>query len=305
MKIWLQRTRWTLLFLCVSVMFTSTSAERTVVNSVVGTSLTFPTWVPLSGSIQYEGRTIGQVLNKVIDTDTVERFKNRLHWDIQTGLFTLTDLNTGDSGAYTVESLKDPYVKVEYQLEVYETVSVPNVTATHSSPDKNLCSLLCSVRNVRGLSLFWYKGNVKINHTGNSSLNAIVYLPLEIENSDNDSFTCVASNPISNKTTTVNITTHCLHSPAGEDRTHYIVGAVLSTVFVVAAVVVAVFLRRRRWIKESSHYTEDPSATEGPQGEVQYSVITHRTDSQAHIHESFPEESHRLTTIYDQIQPCN
>ncbi|XP_076875593.1 signaling lymphocytic activation molecule-like isoform X2 [Brachyhypopomus gauderio] len=247
---------WTLLITCLRVTFTSVSAERTVVNSVVRTSLTFPTRVPLSGNILYEGKTIGQVFNKVTDTDTVERFKNRLHWDIHTGLFTLTDLNTGDSGVYTVESIKDPYVEVEYQLEVYETVSVPNVTATHSSPDNNLCSLLCSVRNVRGLSLFWYKGNMIINHTGNSSLNATVYLPLEIQNPDNDSFTCVASNPFSNKTTTFDITTHCLHSPAVEDRTHYIVAAVLSTVFVVAAVVVAVFLKRRRWVKESSHYTE-------------------------------------------------
>ncbi|XP_076874724.1 signaling lymphocytic activation molecule-like isoform X2 [Brachyhypopomus gauderio] len=233
-------------------MFTSTSAERTVVNSAVGTSLTFPTWVPLSGTIQYEGRTIGQVLNKVTDTDFIERFKNRLHWDIQTGLFTLTDLNTEDSGAYTVESLKYVNIKVEYHLEVYETVSAPNVTVTHSSPDNNLCSLLCSVRNVRGLSLFWYKGNMIINHTGNSSLNATVYLLLEIQNPDNDSFTCVASNTFSNKTTTVDISTHCVHSP---DRTHYIVWAALSMVFV-AAVVIAVFLRRRRWVKESSHYTD-------------------------------------------------
>uniref|UniRef100_A0A4W4EBW3 Ig-like domain-containing protein n=1 Tax=Electrophorus electricus TaxID=8005 RepID=A0A4W4EBW3_ELEEL len=176
-------------------------------------SLTFPTRVPLTGTIQYEGRNIGLVLNKNSDTETDEKFKNRLHWDNQTGLFTLSDLRTEDSGGYTVESSKESKIKQEYQLEVYKNVPAPQVTSSsNSSSDNTLCSFLCSVISERGLVLFWYKDNFILNRTGSSSLNAILHLPLEIEKPENENFTCVVSNPVSNKTTTANITTLCHHS---------------------------------------------------------------------------------------------
>uniref|UniRef100_A0A4W4EDW2 Ig-like domain-containing protein n=1 Tax=Electrophorus electricus TaxID=8005 RepID=A0A4W4EDW2_ELEEL len=190
----------------------STSTERVVMYSTVGKSLTFPTRVPLTGTIHYEGRNIGVVLNKNTDTETDEKFKNRLHWDNQTGLFTLSDLRTEDSGGYTVESSKESKIKQEYQLEVYKNVPAPQVTSSsNSSSDNTVCSLLCSVINGRGLVLFWYKDNFILNRTSSSNLNAILHLPLEIEKPKNDNFICVVSNPVSNKTTTANITTLCYH----------------------------------------------------------------------------------------------
>ncbi|XP_035385501.1 CD48 antigen isoform X2 [Electrophorus electricus] len=263
MKTWFQCTQWTLLFICVSDVFifaagSSTSTERVVMYSTVGKSLTFPTRVPLTGTIHYEGRNIGVVLNKNTDTETDEKFKNRLHWDNQTGLFTLSDLRTEDSGGYTVESSKESKIKQEYQLEVYKNVPAPQVTSSsNSSSDNTVCSLLCSVINGRGLVLFWYKDNFILNRTSSSNLNAILHLPLEIEKPKNDNFICVVSNPVSNKTTTANITTLCYHSPVhGDGRQRYIVSAVLSGVSVVAVIGVAVYLRRRKWQKESSQHTE-------------------------------------------------
>ncbi|KAK1792808.1 hypothetical protein P4O66_012719 [Electrophorus voltai] len=298
MKTWFQCTQWTLLFICVSDVFisaagSSTSTERVVVYSTVGKSFTFPTRVPLTGTIQYEGRNIGVVLNKNTDTETDEKFKNRLHWDNQTGLFTLSDLRTEDSGGYTVESSKESKIKQEYQLEVYKNVPAPQVTSSNSSSDNTVCSLLCSVINGRGLVLFWYKDNFILNRTSSSNLNAILHLPLEIEKPKNENFICVVSNPVSNKTTTANITTLCYHSPVhGDGRQRYIVGAVLSGFSVVAVIGVAVYLRRRKWQKESSQHTEGrylsgyalwtltSSAPEGPHADLQYSEIAHKTDTQ-------------------------
>ncbi|XP_036420153.1 CD48 antigen-like [Colossoma macropomum] len=222
--------RWTLLYIClweifISVSVSSTSAPEEVLNGAVGKSLTFPTLVPVTGAILYEGRTIGQVFNKQTETGITEEFKNRLHWDSQSGFFTLSDLRTDDSGVYIVESTKEVKSKQAYQLNVYDKVSAPQVIKHNSSSaESDLCSLQCSVRNVRGLNLFWFKGKSLLNHTNSSSLNNTLNLLLEIEKFDNDPYSCMATNPVSNQTTTVHITELCHHKPGVDSgsvsRTH-------------------------------------------------------------------------------------
>ncbi|XP_036420152.1 T-lymphocyte surface antigen Ly-9-like isoform X2 [Colossoma macropomum] len=219
--------RWTLLFICLCV--SSTSAQEEVLNGAVGESITFPTRVPVSGSIMYGGRIIGQVFNKQTETDITEEFKNRLHWDSQSGFFTLSDLRTDDSGVYTVQSTKEEKRQQAYQLNVYDKVSAPQVIKLNSnSAESELCLLQCSVRNVRGLNLFWFKGKNLLNHINSSSLNNTLNLPLEIEKFDNEPYSCVATNPVSKQMTRVHITELCLHEPA------------------VAVIGMVVFLRRKK-----------------------------------------------------------
>ncbi|KAF7687046.1 titin-like, partial [Silurus meridionalis] len=160
------------------------------------------------GTLIYKGDTIAQVFNKQSAT-TSEKFVNRLQWLSLTGLFTLSDLRTDDSGLYTVESVKDPKRKQEYQLEVYERVSAPQVMKTTSSSSE-FCSVLCFVRNSRGLTLSLYEDDVLLNHT--SSSNITLNLLLEIKKSDNlrsKTFSCVSSNPVSNERTRINLTHYC------------------------------------------------------------------------------------------------
>ncbi|XP_036420155.1 uncharacterized protein LOC118803769 isoform X2 [Colossoma macropomum] len=210
------RKRWTLLMICaweisICVSVSSASALEEVLNRAVGESITFPTRVPASGSIMYGGSVIGQVFNKQTETDITEEFKNRLHWDSQSGFFTLSDLRTDDSGVYTVESTKEEKSQQAYQLNVYDKVSVPQVIKLNSSPaESELCLLQCSVRNVRGLNLSWFKGDVLLNHINSSRFDDTLNLPLKIT-SNNDIFSCVASNPASKQTTTVNLTEHCFY----------------------------------------------------------------------------------------------
>ncbi|KAK3523347.1 hypothetical protein QTP86_029863 [Hemibagrus guttatus] len=176
--------------------------------SAVGQSVTFPFSVPVSGTIIYKGDTVGQVLNKQSEI-IGEKFLNRLHWVSQSGFFTLSDLRTDDSGLYTVQSTKEPKGKQEYQLEVYERVSAPQVMNT-SSRSSEFCSLLCSVRNGRGLKLSAYEDEVLLNQTSSSSTSDITLnLHLEIKKTDDHTFSCVASNPVSSKTTNFSFTDVC------------------------------------------------------------------------------------------------
>ncbi|KAL6466563.1 hypothetical protein MHYP_G00243670 [Metynnis hypsauchen] len=228
--------RWTLLFfglweIFISESVSSTSAQK-VMNGAVGESVTLPTRVFVSGTIGYKGDTIGLMTNNQIQS--FREFKNRLHWDGQSGFFTLSDLRTDDSGVYTVDNSAEVKKEV-YELNVYDKVSTPQVIKLNSSPSESEhCSLLCSVKNVRGLNLFWFKGKVLLNHINSSSLNDTLNLPLETERSDNDPYSCVASNPVSKQTTTVHITEYCSHNPDSAPRTS------ISLIILIISIVVAV-----------------------------------------------------------------
>ncbi|XP_053533516.1 uncharacterized protein LOC128629431 [Ictalurus punctatus] len=206
-----------LLFLFLPEIFSSVggSSVQEVIGAV-GESVTFTTSVPVSGTIIYKGGTVGLVMNKQSETDQNEKFMNRLDWVSQSGFFTLSDLRTDDSGLYTVESIKEPKGRQDYQLEVYERVSAPQVKNTDSSPSE-LCSFLCSVRNVRGLKLDLYEDDVLLNHTSSSNTSdTTLNLHLEIKKTDDHrrrTFSCVASNRVSTEKTTIDITHYCSLNP--------------------------------------------------------------------------------------------
>ncbi|XP_053087067.1 SLAM family member 7-like isoform X6 [Pangasianodon hypophthalmus] len=202
-----------LLLLFLSEIFSSVGGSSVQeLLGAVGESVTFPTSVPVSGNIIYKGNTVGYVFNKQSDTNVSEKFMNRLHWVSQSGFFTLSHLRTDDSGLYTVESTKELKGKQDYQLEVYERVSAPRVMKAASSSSE-FCSLLCSVRNVRGLKLFLYKDDVLLNNASSSNtFDIILNLHLEIKKTDNHrgrTFSCVASNPVSKESTPINISQYC------------------------------------------------------------------------------------------------
>ncbi|KAF4071298.1 hypothetical protein AMELA_G00271550 [Ameiurus melas] len=137
-----------LLFLFLSEIFSSVggSSVQEVIGAV-GESVTFTTSVPVSGTISYKGGTVGLVLNKQSETDQTEKFMDRLHWVSQSGFFTLSDLRTDDSGLYTVVSTKEPKGRQDYQLEVYERVSAPQVkNTTYSSSEVLFITVFCEER---------------------------------------------------------------------------------------------------------------------------------------------------------------
>ncbi|XP_030643688.1 hepatocyte cell adhesion molecule-like [Chanos chanos] len=147
-----------------------------------------------------------QVLRGEIITDYNDRFRDRLQLDRQTGSLTIRNINITDSGVYKLQIISGEISEKRFSFTVYATVPAPDirVSQSHSAgigSSGPKCSVECSVENGRDATLSWYKGKEILNQTSSPDLNTILSLPLEIEDQDNNIYSCVAHNPVSHQTT--------------------------------------------------------------------------------------------------------
>lgn len=98
--------------------FSASEEVKKNLTGTVGGNITLPDSVPEKGFLLYGGTTIAHVIKGEFDISE-DIYKNRLQWDRNSGLFTLTELQRDDSGIYTVDSKTGKGFTSSYKLTVY------------------------------------------------------------------------------------------------------------------------------------------------------------------------------------------
>uniref|UniRef100_A0A8C9RFM9 Immunoglobulin domain-containing protein n=1 Tax=Scleropages formosus TaxID=113540 RepID=A0A8C9RFM9_SCLFO len=135
-------------------------------------------------------------------TDYSDRFGDRLQLDTRTVSLTLSNLSTGDTGIYQLKLLKGDLPVATFTLSVY---------GEYCSPANLFISKNMKMEEVEMLRFFsrpcvqtsddiTVECDPVLNQTSSPHLNTTLSLPLDIEEQDSDTYSCVSSNPVSTQT---------------------------------------------------------------------------------------------------------
>ncbi|XP_073717524.1 uncharacterized protein [Misgurnus anguillicaudatus] len=193
---------------------------------------------------------IAEIKKKSIDMyDSNETFEDRLKLENQTGSLTIKNIKITHTGLYKLLMFENKVTSYKrFNITVYAPLPAPIIVrnkdlshcpSSSETSSSSKCVLLCSVMNVRDVSLSWYKGNSLLSNISVSDLNIRLSLPLEVEYQDNNTYSCVVNNPITNQTQHLNIT-HLCQTCLAERNDSGLIGGVVVGVILLILVVVAV-----------------------------------------------------------------
>ncbi|KAK6466154.1 SLAM family member 5-like [Huso huso] len=218
------------------------------VKGIVGESLTFPMEIPnlpLNTEVNWRYGPVGpdwpiaRIQNGTIKAGFEERFTGRLQRDNLTNSLRINNLEREDSGFYQMETYKQYKGRSLFKLSVYDPVPKPRVMQIHSGEAlaNRSCTLLCFVGNASEVNVSWMR-NGKLLHTTELEISQ------EMQGG-NVTYTCVASNPASNKTTTVTPSHYCDEKDGAETpRSHILIPVIV--IGVLAGILITLYLRRRK-----------------------------------------------------------
>ncbi|XP_061101017.1 Fc receptor-like protein 5 [Conger conger] len=214
---------------CVFLSITAVSVfgQPQELNGVVGRPVAFPAAVKKSGSLVYEGETVGDITSSRFSTVNNVKFTGRLQWDSNTGHFSLSELKMEDKGKYTVQNT-DQGINTDFQLNVYIPVSKPNVSVIS---DEYPCKLMCTVERGTDATLTWYREGEHTPYDAHPPRSAPdLYLSVPVERSG--IYTCEANNSvITERSDPLTVGDHCTGN-----NTVVIVASVLGVALLIALI---------------------------------------------------------------------
>uniref|UniRef100_A0A8C2C8S1 Ig-like domain-containing protein n=1 Tax=Cyprinus carpio TaxID=7962 RepID=A0A8C2C8S1_CYPCA len=233
--------------------------------------------------------------NIYIDDSTLI-FGDRLQMDSQTGSLTIRNIRTEHSGLYKLHIIKAAGVTYKsFSVAVYAPLPIPVITSnssncsSSSSSSVSRCSLLCSVVNVSHVTLSWYKGNSLLSSISVSDLSISLSLPLEVEYQENNTYSCVLNNPISNQTTHLDIDQLCHMCTELMQQSQAVVLSVIVIVLLLAVVVGVICLYHKK-------FKQPRSEVQTCEEEVLYAETRFCARS---VHSTKPDEGHHI--IYSSV----
>ncbi|XP_036613244.1 natural killer cell receptor 2B4 [Trichosurus vulpecula] len=179
------------------------------------------------------------------------QFKNRVNVIPENLALFISPAQKNDSGLYFMEiTSRSGHVSktAKFQVSVFDPVQDPKIEVTGESWNNTLChvNLSCFVHGNNNLTYTWYRGREQIKAPGN---HAHVQLYIQASNTENY-YTCNASNPVSSRSHTVNLTWVCastVHSSTQELWFLLVLGfSVIPLVILLLSIIVCLYVTRKR-----------------------------------------------------------